>query len=524
MSTSYSLKNLLENKEFILQYYKNDFKNDLGDINDFINYIFLKIMLEFKECSDLLKNDAKKELNELLEELNIINKNILVRNLIKFLKDNYNNVFYNKCNEFISYDVKIWYVKLSLNYPEVFDEIIIKKLIDDETILIFDYYSNIKKRLSKNLKKKLFLEKESLEKILKYRSTEFFKFILPGFEENLKIEVLNKLYNIYSDRSELFFEKKEQSIGWIILQDLELLYPIYYKSKNYFSKEILEKKKKVSSMLSTLLIESETIKSKDFIVSSKTYSEYLNILRNKNIDSNVQHLTITHFFEKKIISKLEFCSKNYKKSFIDFGSSNIPNNDFFSTGKILEIDNFIFQEYTNLTVWLYDADNRKYFFDNLLQIVKQNYANLLINISETEIDDDFEALNYCLTDIFNSKKNHNYNYFTSVFFVISLLEKILRNIYIKVEKDGFFNSSSATYSLILKSENMRKLIGNETIKWLKYYLIGEEEVGINYRNRIAHFTKIKIGDVSEMDLLKILYLFILTVNSIFVNSQELIED
>ena len=69
---------------------------------------------------------------------------------------------------------------------------------------------------------------------------------------------------------------------------------------------------------------------------------------------------------------------------------------------------------------------------------------------------------------------------------------------------------------------MSKLIGNETINWLKYYLIGDEEVGENYRNRIAHFTK--INDISQIDLLKILYLFVVTVNSIFINSAELKEN
>lgn len=208
---------------------------------------------------------------------------------------------------------------------------------------------------------------------------------------------------------------------------------------------------------------------------------------------------------------------------MDFASSNIKTNDIFTAGKIFYIDNYLLQECVNLTVWLCDK-NRKEFINNLLNIVKQNYINLSINILEEEVDNDLEALNYSLTDIFSLEKNHSYNYFTCTFFIISLLEKILRNIYIKIEKDGFFNSSSATYGLILKSNEMSKLIGNETINWLKYYLIGDEEVGENYRNRIAHFTKIKINDISQIDLLKILYLFVVTVNSIFINSAELKEN
>lgn len=261
----------------------------------------------------------------------------------------------------------------------------------------------------------------------------------------------------------------------------------------------------------------------EFRISSKEYLDYLERLRSKNISSNMQHLTITHLSEGKFISKLENHSKNYKKSLMDFASSNIKTNDIFTAGKIFYIDNYLLQECVNLTVWLCDK-NRKEFINNLLNIVKQNYINLSINILQEEVDNDLEALNYSLTDIFSLEKNHSYNYFTCTFFIISLLEKILRNIYIKIEKDGFFNSSSATYGLILKSNEMSKLIGKETINWLKYYLIGDEEVGENYRNRIAHFTKIKINDISQIDLLKILYLFVVTVNSIFINSAELKEN
>lgn len=527
MVTTYTLKNILENKDFILEYYKNDFKNYLKNIDDFIDYIFLNVILKFKECLELLKEELKNELIKFLSELNDINENVSIRSLVEFLIDKYDSVFHNECNKFLNHDIKIWYIELCLKYPNVLKEnkVILEKLIGDETILFFDYYPQIKKKnvLSLNLKRKFFLEDKKLEEILKYRSEEFFKFILPDLEKEIKDEVFTKLYDIYDKRSKDFFKEKNQNFGWSTLRDLELLYPVYFKSKNHLSKKLLDKKKKIDLMLNNLLIENKIMKPIEFRVSSKEYLEYLEKLRSEKISSNMQYLTITHFFKEKLISKLENSSKNYKKSFMDFASSNIKTNDVFTAGKIFYIDNYLLQECINLTVWLCDK-NRKEFINNLLNIVKQNYINLSINILEEEVDNDLEALNYSLTDIFSLEKNHSYNYFTCTFFIISLLEKILRNIYIKIEKDGFFNSSSATYGLILKSNEMSRLIGNETINWLKYYLIGDEEVGENYRNRIAHFTKIKINDISQIDLLKILYLFVVTVNSIFINSAKLKEN
>lgn len=257
MVTTYTLKNILENKDFILEYYKNDFKNCLKNIDDFIDYIFLNVILKFEECLEILKEEFKNELIKFLSELNDINENVSIISLVEFLIDKYDSVFHNECNKFLNHDIKIWYIELCLKYPNVLKEnkVILEKLIGDETILFFDYYPQIKKKnvLSLNLKRKFFLEDKKLEEILKYRSEEFFKFILPDLEKEIKDEVFTKLYDIYDKRSKDFFKEKNQNFGWSILRDLEVLYPVYFKSKNHLSKKLLDKKKKVDLMLNNFI-------------------------------------------------------------------------------------------------------------------------------------------------------------------------------------------------------------------------------------------------------------------------------
>lgn len=513
MATSYYLKNIFDNKEIILQYYKEKFNKNLETLDDFIDYIFLIILLEYKECLNSLNDNFKEELNNLINEFNIINENINPKNLISFLKTKYEDVFYNKKNKFLTHDIKVWYIRLSLNYSNILDSNILTKLIVDEPILSFDNYPNIKKKLSNNLKKKLFLEKKNLEQILNFRSDEFFKFILPTLEKEFKNEVLNELYKIYCKKIDIFFDKKIESDGWKLVQDLNLLYPLYFNTQHKFTKDLLNKKNELNLLLDNLL--SKNGMSKPINFSSKKYLEKLNILKQQNTSLIIQYLTITH---TNNISRLEIYSNSYKESLIDFISTNISTNEFFSTGKILDIDIFIIQESINLTVWLYNQDNLKDLLINISEIIKEIYTYLALNITESEISNDLNALKNCLENTI--KSNNNYNYFTGCFFIIAFLEKILRNIYIKVDKDGFFNSNSATYGVILKSDIMNKLIGNETINWLKYYLIEDNQVGKNYRNKIAHFTKIKIEDIDEIDTLKIFYLFIVTLNSIFLNIKK----
>lgn len=104
MVTTYTLKNILENKDFILEYYKNDFKNCLKNIDDFIDYIFLNVILKFEECLEILKEEFKNE-------------------LIKFL----------------NHDIKIWYIELCLKDPNILkdNKVILEKLMENETVLFF---------------------------------------------------------------------------------------------------------------------------------------------------------------------------------------------------------------------------------------------------------------------------------------------------------------------------------------------------------------------------------------------------
>lgn len=132
----------------------------MENIDNFIDYIFLNVIFKFEDCLEILKEEFKNELIEFLRELNDISKNVSIRSLVEFLRDKYDDIFYNECNKFSNHDVKVWYIELCLKYPNILKEnkVILEKLIENETVLFFGYYSQIKKKnvLSLKLKRKFF--------------------------------------------------------------------------------------------------------------------------------------------------------------------------------------------------------------------------------------------------------------------------------------------------------------------------------------------------------------------------------
>ena len=117
-----------------------------------------------------------------------------------------------------------------------------------------------------------------------------------------------------------------------------------------------------------------------------------------------------------------------------------------------------------------------------------------------------------------SKEYYSYN---TVFFISTLLEKLLRELHCKLHEDGFFQNDNITLGGLFKSIELEEILGKDTLRWLNYYFLKEEKgIGIDYRNRIGHYKNVKIGDVKEIDVIKILWLYVMTINSLVIKSTE----
>ena len=252
---------------------------------------------------------------------------------------------------------------------------------------------------------------------------------------------------------------------------------------------------------------------------------YVNIINKLDADFN-KYMFLSHAISennKLWEAHIEKINKNYKSSLVDHVTSTSETNDYFTAGKQRVIDQYLFQYSTFLYYWINDDKRLKTLFNLIGKMIEIIYSSLEITYETRKVKNDIEALKQAIISLSNEVESGYYQH-VALFYIISLLEKILRKIYCKLNKEGYFLKTSVTLGVLIGNKNnkpnekMLSLIGKHQIKWLKFYLSNaDKNLGNNLRNKIAHYRNIEVGDLSSPQVMKIFWLFISTINSIMVN-------
>ena len=109
--------------------------------------------------------------------------------------------------------------------------------------------------------------------------------------------------------------------------------------------------------------------------------------------------------------------------------------------------------------------------------------------------------------------------FSVSMFEMALIEKILRNIFIVVNKDTYIKNDWSSLGNLLndKNQTMVELLGIDNVKILSYFLIKCNNIGFNYRNNFAHYKNIKSEDFNYGTILKINQILICIINQLSLN-------
>ncbi|WP_214802396.1 DUF4209 domain-containing protein [Exiguobacterium sp. ERU656] len=176
----------------------------------------------------------------------------------------------------------------------------------------------------------------------------------------------------------------------------------------------------------------------------------------------------------------------------------IPHEKYGKAGFAMRFQNYTSLIYVN-TMYLIHHHELK-FWESLRELVC-DVAELSGGIGLFLIED----LNK-LERLFNSKE-----YFLTSTFMVQILERLLREIYLKIEFGIVDVLREAKYQLgtILKTHEgsvLRKLFAEEEIETMDYFLVNDE-YGWNLRNRLAHYN-IDSSDISEQHCIQLIHIMI----------------
>lgn len=176
----------------------------------------------------------------------------------------------------------------------------------------------------------------------------------------------------------------------------------------------------------------------------------------------------------------------------------IAHEKYGKAGFAIKFRNYISVMYVN-TMYLINH-YEKHFWESLMELV--------CDVTEFSKGIELFLINdlHKLENLFDSK-----DYFLISTFLVQILERLLREIYLKIEFGMVDVLREAKYQLgtILKTHDnsvLRKLCAEEELETIDYFLVNDE-YGWNLRNRLAHYN-INSDDVSDQYCIQLIHIMI----------------
>lgn len=248
---------------------------------------------------------------------------------------------------------------------------------------------------------------------------------------------------------------------------------------------------------------------------------------NKSIPKSLRLIFLTHKLSHDgcFHSNFDLEPENEKKSFLDIIHTNVATDKYYTFSR---------QQNLNIIITLGGGLLFCFVKDyNIFKELKTDIEKVFKYIdSENEIEKDvFEkgslliaALKNILPVIKTEEDNKSFIVMSQCYNIemlcCSLIEKLLRIVYIDHNQSVIYiPEDKTTLGILLETNNSSNFscFGKNHLKSLAFFLLksGEKRIGYNYRNRLAHLTKIDCNILSPVIAMQMLYLFIDVLNSTY---------
>lgn len=524
MATGFEVKNVLENSQIIDSYLKK-IKCTISNLDEYIDYLYLKCMAKYDEVIPIVKEDSRDAFSKQIANIKKIYSKYTQKDLALFVKENYQKILNNKFGGLnIKHDVIDYTIEFIIKYCSKEKEII-KYVISNFSYKVYDNFDSFKKLFnnSDNLEYyDLLLTKELMKENFDYRLYEIANVLAA-----LKLKDLNK----YDDKVNILvdFVKSENfntSIDKVMttytrIENMKkVLANLEHKSFYEFEKELNIQQKILDEYLK------KYGQCTEYTINIKPIVE---LYEDKSKKWYQKSLIFTHTRDKEakngLISNLDYIIKYGEKSQLaDLVSSNIPTDDKFTFSVTSNISLLMLKE-KYLINYMIEDDNRLNDLISYIFLGVNNYFkkdSLYYNSKYFELD--LNMLFNALKEFKQASKDkaelkmkwHVYSIGSQL---NGIIEKILRNIYYdKTKENKYINSKNATLHNLISSKEVMEVLGQNNCDCLDYYLLNRNGVGENLRNIFAHYNEKMYDKLIYDTILELLYLLLLVSNALLAST------
>lgn len=517
LATSYNIRFLVDNRQLIYDYFDTHKLISLDNEEQYYDFLYLDYILKLEEYINDIPEDFGKPLKELIQYLNEDKEIITNGSIIKCLQSNYEQIF-TLANRLSDMGLMKATLELMIKfYSGLKDSGIFQYLIREHTYFAFDNFEELFDILKKNNQELLkLLMVDNLHKISWIRTInicDVVKVLYKRKFDDIAKEIGRKVFENIVERY------KHMEDEYSLQRDLKVAYDTLYLLRMNEAKELTLIIREIDEKVNKRIM--ETGQEFKYEFSTEPYRKWME--KNRKAVPLSRYLTISHEMseENLWVSGLIKSSISFKGSILDVIASTSSANDYFTSSRKSQFDIFITVHSSKLLYW-FSKDELAEEFNNSLKVVIGSIFEILNHDSEFEnLDNNIDDLINILREVVKNNE-HGITLFNKLMYVISFLEKILRLVYVSIDSTVFFEKNITLGAIFGNGNNlnqvMLKVLGEHHLRWTRYYLLKDDnEVGLEYRNRIAHLRDINPSDFSMFEFLKVVWIVFSTINTILIN-------
>lgn len=520
ITTNYDVKCVLQNTDFIKEYYKEKFSGKVETLDQYIDYLVLRKINRMEELMDYLK--LKEDKDNMLVTFKYL-KSIKTENgsIIKYINGNIKNIM----KESIKYSSIVEAtMELIMKYCNGISEEVFIYLAKEHYHLLFYNYDKLQKAIESKVSiLSILLSDINIKNVLYNRDLKRVLEII----QSLKERKYNKYKKVIDDSIEAIIKLGEE-INKNITMETALQYS------------------DIMMDIFNFLAQLKHIKATEF----ERYCLKINKLEEDHVRLHGQEfqyeipiqpiikflksdtewlwktLYLTHSLDeksKRIISRLDL-DEERRSSILNMISTNIKTNDFFTRTH----QKYLYHQLNVGTVMVLTIFGEKdllseccEWYDAILKYICEK-----IDYVDSDLYNDFGLLYQMIYNLFYTQESIEKEIESALsygpcMFICSLVEKLLRVIYkYEKQKDEYITIDRYTLGELLSEQNdvITRVLGSVQVKHLRYFFLTDPDgkVGQDYRNRLAHWRDFAPYDLNKKFFCKLFFLFMNIVNSIFV--------
>ncbi len=488
------IKRIIDNKQKIIEYYESVQEKDI-DIDSFIDYIMAKYIISIEDDSGKLE-----ELKENIQEILIAKYQS--KKIVKFVEKHYLNI------SNLTSDTKEQIIATNQMIIEIGNRNIknvnIEKIFKQYSVIFFDNVRLFYKK-NKNTILKLLTFDNIMNDLIAHRINNLFEFIRIHSKEIKESKYYNKIILCVKESikgSPDIYKKEKNYLQYIyLLEDLK-------------DKNIVNEKKQYETIQKEAydFLQKNGIKYENKIDLTDSFKQLEKKMKDDKSDSRIK---IIQCFVRKTRNKFEILLNDIDRvqpplTDILMGNSH----SYYRPFKKMCFESIYLSTSMNAFCHIYLKYCGYHELENTLSdLFRDVYQYVLFEEENiTLYKQEAENVVNTIKNFMNNKSK--YTSYVDVFYISSVLERVMRKIFINTCLDNNAYIGDVTLKDIFDEKfnnNLRIIIGESLYMWLKYYLYHDKEVkngfiikeGIDIRNTICH-GKYRVTD----DLSKIYYILI----------------